>query len=409
MERLNKFIDHLHLKYKRIPIYLIGFLVFLMAFQQLPVIRDTYYDELRLILYILFGFSTLYSLINLKVLFAFKFFKLFSIIFLYAVILSVIIYIIGGDLLPMLLLIVPIGILIISLSNQYNQKDLLILLWLFSLSNIIMGLINIFYYGEGFDITRSYLVPEKNQIGPMIGYSILVFLYFVNYYKPIFIKVISLGLSVFSLLILLAVRNRSAIVGVSLMIVFIVIYLIYLGIKKLLQNNKKEVLITFGVFVVVMVIGLQLEVIQALLERIWLSITYNRVITDLNSLSSGRYQLILDSFMWIETYPLFGFIGVDTLPISEYTHVYVLHTLMQYGILGSIPFLLFYVLLILVTLRILIRIDKEPINLLIFMIFSVSLIISVLEYSYPYGPGVSQFILWFVLGQYMYRNQDHAT
>ena len=305
-----------------------------------------------------------------------------------------------------------------NMSNENKDKpdaitliknDLHILLWLFSLSNIIMGLINIFYYGEGFDITRSYLVPEKNQIGPMIGYSILVFLYFVRYYKPIFIKVISLGLSVFSLVILLAVRNRSAIVGVSLMIVFIVFYLIYLGIKKLLQNNKKEVFLTFGVIVVVMVIGLQFEVIQALLERIWLSITYNRVITDLNLLSSGRYQLILDSFMWIETYPLFGFIGVDTLPISEYTHVYVLHTLMQYGILGSIPFLLFYVLLILVTLKILIRIDKEPINLLIFMIFSVSLIISVLEYSYPYGPGVSQFILWFLLGQYMFRNQDHAT
>jgi O-antigen ligase len=409
LKRLLLIIDQLHLKYRKIPIYFIGFLVFLMAFQQLPVIRDSYYDGLRFGLYSLFGASILYSLQNLKVLFHFKFYNIFIVIITYALILSIIMVIVGGDLLPVALLIVPFGILTLALTNQYSQKDLLILLWVFSISNVLMGLINIFYYGEGFNITGSYLVPEKNQIGPMIGYSILIFLYFINSYKKIWLKMIASGLVVFSLLILLAVRNRSAIVGISLMIVFILGYSIYIGIKKLLQNNKREVLITFGVITIVTFIGLQLEVIQALLERIWLSITYNRVITDLNSLSSGRYQLILDSFMWIETYPLFGFIGIETIPISEYTHVYVLHTLMQYGILGSIPFLIFYVVLILLTLRILIRIDRDPINLLIFMIFSVSLIISVLEYSYPYGPGVSQFILWFVLGQYTFRNQDHAT
>ena len=70
------------------------------------------------------------------------------------------------------------------------------------------------------------------------------------------------------------------------------------SIKKLIQNNKKEVLITFGVILFVTIVGLQLEVIQALIERVWISITYNRVITDFNSLSSGRYQLILDSFIW---------------------------------------------------------------------------------------------------------------
>jgi O-antigen ligase len=409
LKRLLLIIDQLHLKYRKIPIYFIGFLVFLMAFQQLPVIRDSYYDGLRFGLYSLFGASILYSLQNLKVLFHFKFYNIFIVIITYALILSIIMVIVGGDLLPVALLIVPFGILTLALTNQYSQKDLLILLWVFSISNVLMGLINIFYYGEGFNITGSHLVPEKNQIGPMIGYSILIFLYFINSYKKIWLKMIASGLVVFSLLILLAVRNRSAIVGISLMIVFILGYSIYIGIKKLLQNNKREVLITFGVITIVTFIGLQLEVIQALLERIWLSITYNRVITDLNSLSSGRYQLILDSFMWIETYPLFGFIGIETIPISEYTHVYVLHTLMQYGILGSIPFLIFYVVLILLTLRILIRIDRDPINLLIFMIFSVSLIISVLEYSYPYGPGVSQFILWFVLGQYTFRNQDHAT
>ena len=407
MERLLALIDQLHLKYRKIPIYFVGFLVFLMAFQQLPVIRDTFYDVLRFGLYTLFGVSILYSLVNLRVLFQFKFYNFFIVIIAYAFFLSVIILLIDGDLLPIASMIVPFGILTLSLTNQYSQKDILILLWIFSISNIIMGLINIFYYGEGFSITASYLIPEKNQIGPMIGYSILVYLYFIYNYKKIWIKIISSVLVVFSLLILLAVRNRSAIVGISLMIVFILVFFMYLGIKKIFQNNKKEVLITVGVIVIVLIIGLQLEFIQALIDRIWVSITYNRVITDLNSLSSGRYQLMLDSFIWIDTYPLFGFIGIDTLPIAEYTHVYVLHSLMQYGILGSLPFLMFYITLILMALRILLQINLNRLNLLVFMIISVSLVISLLEYSYPYGPGVSQFILWFLLGQYMFRNQEY--
>ena len=407
MERLLALLDQLHLKYRKIPIYFVGFLVFLMAFQQLPVIRDTFYDVLRFGLYTLFGVSILYSLVNLRVLFQFKFYNFFIVIIAYAFFLSVIILLIDGDLLPIASMIVPFGILTLSLTNQYTQKDILILLWIFSISNIIMGLINIFYYGEGFSITASYLIPEKNQIGPMIGYSILVYLYFIYNYKKIWIKIISSVLVVFSLLILLAVRNRSAIVGISLMIVFILVFFMYLGIKKIFQNNKKEVLITVGVIVIVLIIGLQLEFIQALIDRIWVSITYNRVITDLNSLSSGRYQLMLDSFIWIDTYPLFGFIGIDTLPITEYTHVYVLHSLMQYGILGSLPFLMFYITLILMALRILLQINLNRLNLLVFMIISVSLVISLLEYSYPYGPGVSQFILWFLLGQYMFRNQEY--
>ena len=105
---------------------------------------------------------------------------------------------------------------------------------------------------------------------------------------------------------------------------------------------------------------------------------------------------------------MFGFIGIETLPISEYTHVYVLHTVMQYGILGSLPFIIFYLIIILKAFRILLSIQGYTINILVFMILIVSLVISLLEYSYPYGPGVSQFILWFLLGQYMFRNQEYA-
>jgi hypothetical protein len=312
---------------------------------------------------------------------------------------------INGDLLPVLLYVVPFGIITISISNNYSNKAILTLLWLYAISNSIMGLANIFYYGNGFDVSR--LVPEKNQIGPMVGYSVLVFLFFMIKYKSIYIKFFSFGLVILAYMTLLAISNRSAVVGVTLLIVFIMIYFIFIGIRKLLKKKIKEVSITSGVIIFIILLGFQFELIQSLFDTFLTSVTYNRLVTDLNALSSGRIQLIEDSLIWIKTYPFFGFIGLSSIPISEYTHVYIIHTWMQYGLIGSLPFVLFYFFLIVFNLILMFKLGKDTFTILLFMILSVGFVISLLEYSYPYGPGVSQFILWFMLGQFLIRDKKY--
>ena len=406
LSKLHRVTNFMHQQYKNVPIYIIGFLVMLMAFQQLPIIRETYYDTIRLLLYGSFAVLILYSILNLNILLKFKVYWMFVLIIVYALLVSLSIYLFDGDLYPILLYIVPFGIITISIANRYNNREIMLLLWMYAMSNLVLGIANIFYYGNGFEVTR--LVPEKNQIGPMIGYSILIFIFFVKHYKYMLLKVMSFGLVLVSFFTLLAISNRSAIVGVTIMMIFMMLYVIFLGIKKLLSNNKKEVFIATGIMMAIVLIGLQFEFIQTLMDTFWTSITYNHIITDLNALSSGRIQLIEDSFVWIKTYPLFGFIGVESIPISEYTHVFILHTWMQYGLLGSLPFLLFYLFFVLIIIKILFNIEKDVFSILVFMLLSVSYVISLLEYSYPYGPGVSQFILWMMLGQYVLRDKKHA-
>lgn len=406
LNKIHHVINFMQKRYKNLPIYLIGFLVFIMAFQQFPVIRETYYDTIRLLLYVFFAVLVIYSILNLNILLKFKVYLMFVLIIIYALLVSISIYFFDGDLYPILLYIVPFGIITISIANRYNNNEIMLLLWIYAMSNLAMGIANIFYYGNGFEVTR--LVPEKNQIGPMVGYSILIFIFFVKHYHHLLLKLTSFGLVLISFFTLLAISNRSAIVGVSIMMVFMMLYVIFLGIKKLLSNNRKEVFITTAVMIVIILIGLQLEFIQTLMDTFWTSITYNRIITDLNALSSGRIQLIEDSIVWIKTYPLFGFIGVESIPISVYTHVFILHTWMQYGLLGSLPLLLFYLLFIWINIKILFNIEKDVFSVLVFMLISVSYVISFLEYSYPYGPGVSQFILWMMLGQYVLRDKKHA-
>lgn len=405
IKKIKYLINYIHLKYQKIPIYFIGFLIFLMALQQFPIIRETYYDQIRLILYLSFAVLVTYSILNIKKLFFYKFYKIFLWMVLYSLLLSVIMTLINGDLLPVLLYVVPFGIITISISNNYSNKAILTLLWLYAISNSIMGLANIFYYGNGFDVTR--LVPEKNQIGPMVGYSVLVFLFFMIKYKSIYIKFFSFGLVILAYMTLLAISNRSAVVGVTLLIVFIMIYFIFIGIRKLLKKKIKEVSITSGVIIFIILLGFQFELIQSLFDTFLTSVTYNRLVTDLNALSSGRIQLIEDSLIWIKTYPFFGFIGLSSIPISEYTHVYIIHTWMQYGLIGSLPFVLFYFFLIIFNLILMFKLGKDTFTILLFMILSVGFVISLLEYSYPYGPGVSQFILWFMLGQFLIRDKKY--
>lgn len=405
IKKIENLINYIHDKYQKIPIYFIGFLIFLMALQQFPIIRETYYDQIRMMLYLSFALLVIYSFLNIKNLFFFKFYKIFFVMIIYALLLSVVMTLINGDLLPLLLYIVPFGIITISISNNYSNKAILTLLWLYAISNSMMGLANIFYYGNGFDVTR--LVPEKNQIGPMVGYSVLVFLFFIVKYKSNYIKFFSFGLVILSYMTLLAISNRSAIVGVTLMIVFFIIYFIFIGIKKLLKKKIKEVSVAFGIIILIILLGYQFELIQTLFDTLLTSVTYNRIITDLNALSSGRIQLIEDGFNWIKTYPIFGFIGLSSIPISEYTHVYIIHTWMQYGLIGSLPFVLFYLFLIIFNLILMFKINKDSFTMLLFMILSVGFVISLLEYSYPYGPGVSQFILWFMLGQFLLRDKKY--
>jgi hypothetical protein len=95
----------------------------------------------------------------------------------YSFLLSLLSLLAGLNNFPIFEMIIPFGIILISVNLDFSKKDLSSLLFYYSILVCLMSILSLYYYGNGFSITEIYLIPSKNQIGPMIVFSAIFFLY----------------------------------------------------------------------------------------------------------------------------------------------------------------------------------------------------------------------------------------
>ncbi len=91
---------------------------------------------------------------------------------------------------------------------------------------------------------------------------------------------------------------------------------------------------------------------------------------------------------------------MHTYNLSIKPHNFILYKLVQLGAIFAMPFIFYYCFLI---RKIFIKKSSNEFSswLLLFSIF-----VSLFEYAYPFGPGVSQFMLWFLIAQESISNTD---
>lgn len=126
------------------------------------------------------------------------------------------------------------------------------------------------------------------------------------------------------------------------------------------------------------------------------SIIGNRDITNLDSLTSGRFERAEDSMAFIIANPLFGalnYYGSVWQDSYEIPHIYLLWKILKYGIIGALPFCIIYAAIAFKALSMLKNWKKYelPLCCLIVAFFT-----SFSEYSSPFGPG-SSYILCYIL------------
>ncbi|MCM3617921.1 O-antigen ligase family protein [Sutcliffiella horikoshii] len=296
----------------------------------------------------------------------------------------------------MLELLIPFGLLVCSINTDFNRKQLSgFLIWYIVLA-LVMGLSSIFYYGEGFTIKELYSVPSKNQIGPILGISTVIIGIWILNKNQLEFKFNSLffKLSLFFLLLstILVIRNRASLIAIIITLLF---YLIREYKFKLTVGR-----VLLGPFLVIATILLfYYGTFNGLLDVFWKSITLNYDVNNLNSLSAGRTEVYALSIQFIMQNPFLG--ELTSIQPFQYTtpHNYILNKWVQYGIVGSLPYIIFYCFLWVYSIRG-ILIVKSLFSLAHWVLFF-SLIVSIFEYTYPYGPGVSQLLVWFLLGQYL--------
>lgn len=299
-------------------------------------------------------------------------------------------------------LLVPFGVLICSLNTTFNKRQISKLLIWYIVFSLLLGISLIFYYGEGFTITKIYFLIGKNQIGTMLGISTVILGLWILDKNQLEsrLNIIIFKIIIFVLLTasILAIRNRSGLIGI-----FITLFLAILKVKKFKLTVKNFIFIQIVLFIIV--IGYSIGGFNSLIEIIFKSLFYNFDVTDLNSLSAGRWNVYKKSLDFVTQYPILGEMGGGVF-LYGIPHNYILNKWVNFGFVGSLPLVLFYLYIwVFVFNNLLFKNEKIKLHLIIWVLFF-SLIVSLFEYTYPYGPGVSQLMVWFMLGQYLKNNLD---
>jgi O-antigen ligase len=392
-ESLEKCYDNNRFKQTFITI-----LILISVVQQMPIVRELYYTELRFVLYGLFG---VFGIFSFKQILKYPKLKILN-VFEFAIIYSVIITLLSfeeNSISTLLEMLIPFSIMIISINVYFNKQQLKRLLFVYIMAVTILGISSLFFYGKGFEVTQLYLIPSKNQIGPMIGIALVISLIWNlnnNYFKSKYTtRIILLSFSTLLLLSLITIRNRSGLVAL------IIIGITYLFKNKRIKITMKKIIIFQLVLIIVFLLILS-GAFNNMLETIWNSFTLNYNIRDLDSLSAGRFNVYKEAIEYIIEYPILG----EFLNNNKFNyltpHNYVLNKLVNFGFLVSLPILINYFYIGYYVIRKTYSKSTDVSLASYLLLFSIT--ISIFEYTYPYGPGVTQLMVWFMIGQEIKKN-----
>jgi len=291
---------------------------------------------------------------------------------------------------------IPVGIMICSYSIDLDEKKMEKLLFGYCLSVTLLAVSSVLYYAGNFSIQQIYVIPAKNQLGPMLGIVLVILGRNILNGKNfgLWTRLFCLIMFFLDLASLLVLRNRSGIVSG-----FVVIFL-YFIFNSRVKLTKINLLLLLIVLIVLFGI-LSSEIGDFAIKFVWESLTLNYDVTDIESLSSGRVVKYVEAIEFAQKNYISGNLTESIFEFKGNPHNYILFNWVKYGIVFSFPLVLFYIYLYCFVFKnIVLTRSKYHENLAIWILMF-SLLVSNFEYSYPYGPGVSQLMLWILLGKYL--------
>jgi hypothetical protein len=409
---MNNVGTSVYVKKKTAPLTnILSFLILLTVLQQFFLESSNIYHYIRMVLYVCFGFLAMLSFVSILRFQIHGFVRTYIIAVVSTLTLLTPLLLFKQDGFNAVFFeqAIPLGVLLCSYTTEYSQEQHEKLLARYTALSAFLGLFVVFFYGQGFKVTPIYFFRSKNQIGPFLGLSFITLVYRLILGEPVrFTRIrfldclVGSALTITIIASMLALRNRAgllAMIIISCTLVF----------RKFLSRLTLKAAIWISFFIVILTITLSLGLIDNLIGMVWDAFTLNYNVFDLNSLSAGRWRVYEESIAFIIDNPLFGEITSSTR-LNGTAHNYVLNKLVKLGFVGSFPLLVFYLYLWFFVFKGLSsRTDVvsrgSKLGLLVLLL---SLITSLFEYSSPFGPGVTQIMVWFLLGQYLRHSGEEC-
>lgn len=292
--------------------------------------------------------------------------------------------------------------LLLGYSLTICERELRFIIIVYVITVCFSSLTQIFNNFGGFVIADQYMSYGKNTLGVMLASSaISVAGLALNVHRNIF-KTILWGIVFITFILTVTIRARAAFISTFGLLLFI----IYKRIKESEQDKIYFLRVFLFVFVMLVVLGVTTTFVDHFFDYIFSSFTQNQG----DDLSSGRVERNVIAIDNIIMNPFWGNLcDKESMPL---VHNYLLRQMSDYGILGSLPLLVYYFALLKIVYNKMkgIVITDKTIG---FFVIIEPFIISLVEPTFPYAPGTGSILSFFLLGYSIkYSNnieQDYET
>ncbi len=385
--------------FKNILCYL---LVMLSAISYHPLFTENVSldNSVRIVLYIIAAISLLLSF-KISYFRKHRILKVWVVVVLLLTIQSLIVSGIGvsdkffGDLVSIAFTLAAV---LIGCSLKMSEKQLLGLIISYGLCLVIAGVSQVYSNFGGFVIQQQYADFAKNSFGPMIGVFIILAIFIYSNSKGVS-KFILLTLIILNAVVVVTIRARAATLATALVVMIYFLFIIY-------NNRHKVSKIVFGgsSLLIIIIIATLLfsdffsNVLKYVYDSIFMHAEYGV------DLTSGRTELNIIAWETFRQSPLFGLLGTsEEIP---WVHNYPLLKLSEYGLIGGLILLFFYVYLLIFLIKEIFRngvLKKHDAG---FWSVGFLFIISMAEPTFPYLPGTAIVFAYILLGRSIVQTSD---
>lgn len=265
------------------------------------------------------------------------------------------------------------------LSGKYiDEKQFKKIAISFVVSSIIVAFMIYYDYFRGVDWagTSKFLYSSKNSAGQIfLTAIILLLLLFVKDHK-----FTSYLLTTLFMALIFIMKSRAVIVGVIVTICYIIFFII--------ENKRSKRIAVFLLVSSILAVFLIPSLHKLVINQILLN---NHTINNLDGITSGRIEQY-EYFKYL--FPTCSLIGTG----NEYIESFPLACLLSYGIIGSVPIIIYSFYPIISSIKNKERNDIKTYRVLALSLNIMMLFTGIFEEQSPFGPGVKCYFLWLITG-----------
>ena len=278
---------------------------------------------------------------------------------------------------------ISLAAIMIGWQLDLDEKRFRVLLLAFAGLTLFVGLMQVFTNVGGFVIRDQYHSDNKNSLGVMLATTSIIFFFFwYNRREMGLVKVSMLALCLLSFVVLLTIRARAATLT-SIILVLFILYERYKGRNFLLY------LILGLLFVVIVFLVLP----SGMKEYVYNSFFQNYEEGDI---TAGRAWRNAAALRFLSDHILVGNLNADA-SIAQ-IHNYPLNRTYHFGVLFVFPILLVYLYLLVNIIIRTIKSDNKDLDSIGYYLLLIPFIISMVEPTFPFGPGTATVINFLVFG-----------